>query len=335
MKRIGITLIMAAALSINSAAALPFKFDMERFSVNPDLYAFNPDLNITVEAGTTGIGFGVSSRVNDYFGVRTSFTWMPHFEFPMHFNIQVGEDGNPGYDSEGRSRFDRMAGYLYEMTGFEIDQQVDMIGEPHFHNFKLLVDVYPFRNKHWYFTAGFYAGPSVIGRAYNPTEDMTTLMSVAMYNTMYDKVYHIEVLDDDMYDGVFMGLEFPPEVNGKILGAGRMGMHVGDHKDGTIYMMEPDENNMVKAKMKVNSFKPYLGAGYDGLIDRNNERLHFSADCGILFWGGSPKVYTHDGTEITSLENLNGQVGKYINISNKFKVFPVINLSVSYRLFKK
>ena len=53
-----------------------------------------------------------------------------------------------------------------------------------------------------------------------------------------------------------------------------------------------------------------------------------------MFWGGAPKVYTHDGTEITSLNNLNGQVAKYINLSNKLKVFPLLNLGVSYTLFK-
>ena len=321
---------MAAALSINSAAALPMKF-------NPDLFTVNPDLGISVEAGTTGIGLGLESRLNDYFGVRTSFTWMPHFEFPMHFNIQVG-NGDPGYDNQGRSRFDRMAAYLEDMTGFKIDQQVDMIGEPHFHNVKLLLDVYPFNDKRWYFTAGFYAGPSVIGHAYNRTEDMTTLMCVAMYNNIYDKVYDIEYNPDSELDGVFLGLELPPYVNNRILDAGRMGMHVGDFGDGTPYMMEPDQDNMVKAVMKVSSFKPYIGAGYNCLIDRNNDRLKFSFDCGLMFWGGAPKVYAQPGTEqeteITSLNNLNGQVGKYINLSNKFKVFPLLNLSISYTLFK-
>ena len=315
------TLVLAAALSAGSAVAGTFDF--------------NPDLSVAVDAGSTGIGFEFESRLNELLQVRAGFDWMPHFEFPMHFSIEMGNDGDPGYDSEGRSRFDRMAGYLEDMTGFKIDQQVDMIGVPHFHNIKLLVDVFPFQNKHWYFTAGFYAGPSVIGRAYNRTEDMTTLMSVAMYNNIYDKVYDIEYNDESELDGVFLGLELPPVINEKILSAGRMGMHVGDFKDGSRYMMEPDENNMVKAEMKVNAFKPYLGAGFSGLIDKKNDRLNFAADCGIMFWGGSPRVYTHDGTEITSLNNLNGQVGRYVNISNKFKVFPVLNLSVSYRLFKR
>lgn len=311
-------MVLAAALSTGGAVAGTFDF--------------NPDFSVAADAGSTGIGLELQSRLSPMLQVRAGFDWMPHFEFPMQFSIEVGDDGDPGYDSEGRSRFDRMAGYLEEMTGFKIDQQVDMIGEPHFHNFKLLVDLFPFSSKHWYFTAGFYAGPSVIGRAYNRTEDMTTLMSVAMYNNIYDKVYDIEYNDDSELNGVFLGLELPPAVNQKVLSSGRMGMHVGDYQDGTRYVMEPDNDNMVKAEMKVNSFKPYLGAGFSGMIDKRNDRLRFAADCGILFWGGSPKVYTHDGTEITALKNLNGQIDRYVDISDRFKVFPVLNLSVSYRL---
>jgi len=321
MKKSGLATLLAVTLSIGSAAARSFDF--------------TPDLKAGIEAGTTGTGIVLESRINHMFGVRAGFSWMPHFEFPMHFSIQVGDDGDPGYDAEGHSRFDRMAAYLEEMTGFQIDQQVDMIGEPNLKNFKLLVDVYPFKNKHWYFTAGFYAGPSVIGHAYNRTEDMTTLISVAMYNNIYDKVYDIRYNDDTQLDGEFMGIGLPPMIREKILNSGRMGMHVGDFDDGTPYMMEPDMNNMVKADMKVNSFKPYLGAGFNGSIDKKYDRLYVSADCGIMFWGGSPKIYTHDGTELTSLNNLNGQVGKYVNISNKFTVFPVISLSLSYRLFDR
>lgn len=326
---------------MNSAAALPFNNNGKELPLNSELFSFNPDINVTVESGTTGIGFGLESRLNPLVGVRTGFNWMPHFEIPMNFSIQVG-DGDTGYDAQGRSRFDRMADYLEEMTGFKIDQQIEMIGEPHFYNFKLLLDVFPFSNKHWSFTAGFYAGPSAIGRAYNRTEDMTTLMSVAMYNNIYDKVYDIEYNEESQLDGVFLGLELPPAVNNRILESGRMGMRVGDYKDRTdengkpiSYMMEPDQDNMIKAEMKVNSFKPYLGASYSGAIDKRNDRLRLSVDCGLLFWGGTPKVYTHDGTEIVNgLDNVIGQVGKYVDIIKPLKVYPILNLNISYRIFK-
>lgn len=316
MRSIGKLIILAAALSTGSVSARTF--------------SWQPNVSVAFDAGSTGIGFQLESDVNDMLRLRTGFDWVPHFEYPMHFSIQVGEDGDPGYDDEGNSRFDRMAGYLEDMTGFQIDQQVDMTGVPHFHNFKLLIDVAPFRNRNWYFTAGFYAGPSVIGRAYNTTEDMTTLMCVSMYNSIYDKVYDIEYNEDSQLDGVFLGLELPPAINARILDAGRMGMHVGDFKDGTPYMMEPDADNMVKADMKVNSFKPYLGAGYSRQPSKGH--VGFACDAGILFWGGTPEVTTHDGTDlIEDLDNVIGQVERYTKLVRPMKVYPVLNLSVIYR----
>lgn len=332
-----ISAVLAAVLVSGRAAAGPFDFvknlDFKSFfqDINPNL---NPDLNLSVETGSTGLGFGVESRLNHQFRVRTGFDWIPRFRKTLHFEIQVGEDGDPGYDSEGRSHFDRMADYLYEMTGFGIDQNVDMFAEPRFHNFRMLVDVFPFRDDRWYFTAGFYTGPSTVGIAYNKTEEMTTLISVSMYNNIYEKVYDIEYNDESELDGVFMGLELPPFVNEKILEAGRMGMHIGDFKDGTPYIMEPDADNMVKARMKVNAFRPYIGAGYEGVLDPRNDRLHFNAYCGMMFWGGTPRVYTHDGTEIVrGLDNVMGQVGHYVDLVKPLKVYPVINISISYRLF--
>lgn len=333
--------MLAAALSVYSAAAFSIDFNFREYNlnINPKLYTFKPDLSVSFQAGTTGIGIGLESRLNEWFRVRTGFDWVPHFEFPMQFTIQVGKDGKQ--TEESRSRFNRLAGYLEDMTGFQIDQHVDMIGEPNFYNFKLLIDVYPFTNKKWYITAGFHAGPSVIGRAHNRTEDMTTLMCVAMYNSIYEKVYDIEYNEDSQLDGVFLGMELPPAINQRILDAGRMGMYVGDFIDRTdqegnpAYIMEPNDENMVKAEMKVNPFRPYIGAGYSGLIDKRNDRLKFSANLGVMFWGGTPKVYTHDGTEIVSgLDNIIGQVGKYTDIVRHVKAFPILNISISYTLFK-
>lgn len=314
MRSIGKLIILAAALSTGSVSARTF--------------SWQPNVSVAFDAGSTGIGFQLESDVNDMLRLRTGFDWVPHFEYPMHFSIQVGEDGDPGYDDEGNSRFDRMAGYLEDMTGFQIDQQVDMTGVPHFHNFKLLIDVAPFRNRNWYFTAGFYIGPSVIGRAYNTTEDMTTLISVSMYNDIWYKEDQIWNHDNTEIEMLY---ELPYDIAMRIIDAGRMGMHVGDHKDGTPYIMEPDKDNMVKAEMKTNSFKPYLGAGYNS--QPSKEKFGFAIDAGILFWGGTPKVYTHEGIEIVNgLDNVIGQVKKYTKVVKPLKVFPVLNLSLIYRL---
>jgi hypothetical protein len=67
---------------------------------------------------------------------------------------------------------------------------------------------------------------------------------------------------------------------------------------------------------------------------KGNDHWQVSFDCGAMFWGGTPKVVTHDGTDlINDVENVRGKVGDYIDIIKQVKVFPVVNLRISYRLF--
>jgi hypothetical protein len=97
--------------------------------------------------------------------------------------------------------------------------------------------------------------------------------------------------------------------------------------------MEPDENGTVKVNVFVNSFKPYLGTGYGGNLTKNGStKLEF--DAGVLFWGGTPEVIVHDGTDLAKdLVNVRGKVGRYVNFIKGIKVYPVVNLRLSFRLF--
>ncbi len=63
-----------------------------------------------------------------------------------------------------------------------------MVGTPTMNNFKLLVDVHPFRNKNWHVTTGFYWGPSKVAKAENAVYDGTSLVAVSMYNNLYERV---------------------------------------------------------------------------------------------------------------------------------------------------
>lgn len=287
------------------------------------------NLDLSVTAGSTGIGIDIASPINKNLQLRGGFSFMPHFNQTMHFGIQVGDKKENKYNEKGErieTKFDRLANYLEQFTGYKVDDQVDMIGEPTYYNFNLLVDWFPFHNKKWHFTAGAYIGNSRIAKAYNATEDMPSLVAVGIYNNMYEKVLNEEP--------IFNGLELPPDICDKILSYGRMGIHVGDHiSDGTPYMMEPNNESMVKASVKVNSFKPYIGFGYGSAISKD-KRIHASFDCGTLFWGGTPKITTHDGTDLANdVQNIDGKVGDYVGIIKSFKVFPIINLRLTYRLF--
>lgn len=292
-------------------------------------------LDIALEAGSTGLGIEIAMPVGDYVRVRTGASFMPKFQYNMQFRMQMGEDEPVEYDENGNpypTRFRRMADYLEQFSGYQIkDEYIDVIGEPTFTNFKFLVDIKPFKNKNWYFTAGFYAGNKRIGKAYNTTEEMPTLVAVNMYNSMYERVAEGEAIIH--YQGY--SLYFPPEFEEKIYNYGRMGVVLGEYREnGNTYIMEPNSDCMVKANAYVNAIRPYFGCGYMGAPVKKNPRFTIGFDGGVMFWGGRPDVKMHDGTSLNyELKNVRGQVGSYVDIINKFPVFPVLNFKIAYRIF--
>ncbi len=325
MKKLSILVIsLFCVLCIQETKGNDFNFITDN-----DVQAFK-NLDLSVTAGTTGIGVDVASPINKNLQLRGGFSFMPHINQTMHFGIQVGDKKESKYDEKGQrieTKFDRMAKLLKQLTGYTVDDQVDMIGEPTYYNFNLLLDWYPFQNKKWHFTTGVYIGNSRIAKAYNTTEDMPSLMAVGIYNNIYKKVINEEPIIEEY------GIELPPAICEKIKNYGRMGIHVGDYvNDGKAYMMEPNNESMVKVSVETNSIKPYLGFGYGSAITKD-KKIHASFDCGALFWGGKPKIYTHDGTDLArDVRDIGGKVGSYVDIIKTFKVFPVINLRLTYRI---
>ena len=275
-------------------------------------------LDLGVTLGTTGVGIDVATPISEQFRLRAGFSFIPEFDVKMNFGME-GENGNDLHS---------MADKLVDLTGLEIKDNIDMLGNPNFYNGNLLVDFYPIKNINFHVTAGFYYGSSKIASACNTIEDMTTLLSVSMFNNIHDKIEAGEpILGEDIY--------LPPEVEEKILENGRLGVHVGDRTDtGEPYMMEPDKNSTIKVDVFVNSFKPYLGVGYGGRLAKNNDCVRIAFDAGVMFWGGAPKVVTHDGVDLVrDVENIDGKIGDYVSIVKGIKVYPVLNLKISFRVF--
>ena len=200
-----------------------------------------------------------------------------------------------------------------------------------------MLDVLPLRNKYFHISVGLFAGPSMVAKATNAVEDMTSLMAVSIYNNLYKKVLNEE--------DIFAGIELPPAINAKILNAGMMGMPVGvfardmtlkdgrTFKAGDNYMMYPNQENMVKIKMYANKLKPYLGVGYGGPISKD-KRYSLSFDCGFMCWGETPRVLTHEGVDLErDLSSVGSQIKSYVNLVKNLKVYPVLDIRVTRKLF--
>lgn len=282
-------------------------------------------LDLGVTLGTTGVGIELGTHINDMFRVRAGFSIVPQIDVKMNFGIEgKRKDDNGNWVS---TKFDSMSDKFQQFTGLEINDNIDMIGNPNFYNGNLLVDFFPIKNKAFHITAGFYYGSSKVGKACNAIEDMASLLGVSMYNNMYNKIEAGEPLFNDVY--------LSPDLEDKFLQSGRLGIHIGDKvENGDPYMMEPDENSTVKANVFVNSFKPYLGVGYGGRISKKNDNIRIAFDCGVMFWGGTPEIITHDGTDLAKdVENIGGKVGDYVSFVKGLKVYPVVNLKISFRLY--
>lgn len=299
-------------------------------------------LDASVTLGTTGIGVDFSSPIGKYCQLRAGFDFMPHFHYKANFTVLVGDD-----PQMSASKFQRMSELLTEYTNLKVEDNVDVIGVPTYYNFKFLFDVFPFKkNKHWYLTAGFYWGNSQIGKGYNTTEDMLPLLAVTVYNKMYERAIAWEPLftvgDFSLDDPHVQEM-----LEEKFRRYGRMGLHVGNythdimdaegnviHAKGDPYMMEPGEDGMARIKVSVNSFKPYIGFGYTGRLFKGNDKYKVSFDCGALFWGGTPSIVTHDGTDLAKdVSGIGGKIGDYAKTIKSVKAFPVLNVRFTKTIF--
>lgn len=325
MKSFVVTLALACA-SLMTASAEGGSSEAKRES------AFLKHLDIAVTGGTTGIGFDLAAPVNEMVQLRTGMSFMPNFDYNMTFGLETY-----GYSdaNASTSRFGKMAELMKTLSGCEVDDRIDVVGEPKYYNFKLLVDVFPFKKKEWHLTAGFYWGPSVIAKAVNVTEEMPSLVAVKMYNNMYDYIMDEKYWDTPIYGDIFLDPAMAAQLADRFSSIGRVGVNLGTRvSDGTPYMLEPDANGMVSTKVRTNAFKPYLGFGYGQVTGENNRTFNVSFDCGLMFWGGTPEIITHDGTNLAKdVRNVKGKVGDYVKLIKAFKVFPVIDLRVAYRLF--
>ena len=119
---------------------------------------------------------------------------------------------------------------------------------------------------------------------------------------------------------------------------GVTGVKIGD------YRITSDDEGNVKADIRVNAFKPYLGIGFGRTMPRN-KRIGVMCDLGVKFWG-KPGVWANskdDWGEVhyTKLrrqdfsedDSNSADANKAIDIMEKIIVYPVLNIRICGRLF--
>ena len=289
-------------------------------------------LDVGISLGDVGLGIELKTPVTKWVDLRAGVDWMPRIKFPMYFNINTYSDGIP------TDNFQNVAQMVYDNTGIEMDESVNMYGVGSMFNFKFIADIFPVpENRHWHVSLGFYAGTSRIGKAYNVYEEKPTLVGLNVYNRAYEYFTELtDIFNVPLGGNTYMDPDLVEKLQDKFRQYGRMGVHIGDFKDGSPYIMEPAPDGSISAKAYVNRFKPYIGAGYSTDLDHDG-RWHFGIDVGALFWG-SPNVINHDyktDRDISfthDLVNVRGKVGRYVRIIKSFPVYPVVSLRFSYTI---
>lgn len=127
-------------------------------------------------------------------------------------------------------------------------------------------------------------------------------------------------------------------------GVGRI--QIGTNPDN---MFGTDRDGNLNARVRVNTFKPYLGIGFGRAIPKKLVSVCF--DLGVQFWG-KPKVeifdyhdpldvtkesswvkLTKDDFEKTATKERDKDGYDALNIVDKISVYPVLNLRINFRCF--
>ncbi|MBQ7443439.1 MAG: hypothetical protein IJS59_06185 [Bacteroidaceae bacterium] len=106
------------------------------------------------------------------------------------------------------------------------------------------------------------------------------------------------------------------------------GIEIGD------YIIHEDAEGIIKANIKVNSIKPYVGVGFGRPVPK--KRIGVAMDLGVMFHG-KPTVnaFSPDDNEwvpATSSDTGN-EDGGAIDIASKIRVWPVLNVRLTGRIF--
>jgi hypothetical protein len=313
-------LLPLALLAAGASAQTPAPQQADRMLFN--------HLELAVNVGTTGIGIEAAMPVTRWARIRLGGDYMPRIQTSLNFGLDT-------YTTDGisTSGFNRMQELMEQISGFKIDQNVKMNCTPVMSNAKLLVDLMPLRNKRWHLTLGVYYGSATLGRAVNDITEMPSLLGVGMYNRLYEYVMTTDFFETPVYNDVYLDPDVAEQLKEKLDKYGRVGVHLGDFKDGSAYILEPNEEGLLKARVRVNRWKPYFGFGYGSSL-KGCPRLRISFDCGVLTYGGTPKVITHDGTDLAGdMSSVRGKVGTYVDFIKTFSVYPVINARFAYTIF--
>ena len=71
-----------------------------------------------------------------------------------------------------------------------------------------------------------------------------------------------------------------------------------------------------------------------GIRLKKRPDIKFAVTGGIMFWGGSPSLYTADGVNLVKdVDGIEGKTGNYVKLMSKLKAYPTIGVRIIKNIF--
>ena len=320
MKRFIILTIIFAFASLLKVSAEKW-YSLEQ----PDNGYFN-HIDGAFTAGTTGLGFDLAFPLKDWGRLRVGGVWRPRGHYSDTYVVHMN---NPEH-------WGKFSALVSTFVGVKPEKYIEMEGKSSMNHFKMLVDFFPIKNhRNFHVTVGFFWGTSDFVTATNTSISSNTIAAIKTYNTLRKKA-----LNNEDIDLSFVGInlntkeaqEFKARLYDKLIEMGDISIPLGERTDenGETHVVSAtiNDKDVIEIEAKVNSFKPYIGAGYEIPITKD-KRTTIGVDAGILIWGGKPKVQAFEG-----LSNISGQnTPGYLRSADKYPVYPEASIRISQRIW--
>ena len=296
------------------------------YSLKPSDGYFN-HIDGAFTAGTTGLGIDLAFPLKDWGRLRIGGVWKPRGHYSDTYVVHMD---NP------EAYWGQFSALVSTFVGVKPEKYIEMEGKSSMNHFKMLVDLFPIKNhRNFHVTIGFFWGTSNYVTATSTPISGNTIAAIKTFNTLRQKAINNEDIDLS-----FIGIntksenlqEIREKLYRKIIEIGEVGIPLGERTDenGETHVVNAtiNDKDVIEVKAEVNSFKPYIGAGYEIPITKD-KRTMIGIDAGILIWGGKPKVKAFEGLSNVAGNNTAG----YLRSADKYPVYPEASIRISQRIW--
>lgn len=212
--------------------------------------SFMDHLSVSVEAGTTGLGFEVATTLHPNFMLRAGFVMLPPFstedaviDNTFYFNSLV--DKMPEIKTELENK-------KLPTNSNEFNDKISMTDKFKLYNGKILIDYYPITKRRFHITAGIYFGGKniITSTGQLPSEFMEAVHVINKYLPV-NAQFLPAILRDDMF------IQY--------------------------CYAEASPTGRINYSRQINPIRPYVGIGGGRAIP--NKRIGCQFDIGVIFQG--------------------------------------------------